>query len=137
MLGLKPAQTLDFLSDALLGRDRGALERVVVRHRRVRRAQPDDRCVQIIECFFDDHGGDFGTEAAGAVIRYAFEVLGLNRVFAGHYKRNPASGRILQKIGMTYEGRLRQHVKKWGEYEDMEYYGILKSEFQTGETGSG
>lgn len=30
---------------------------------------------------------------------------------------------------MTHEGTLRQHVMKWGEYEDMEYYGILKSEF--------
>lgn len=73
----------------------------------------------------------YGTEAAAAVIRYAFEVLGPNRVYAAHYKRNPASGRIMQKIGMTYEGCLRQHVKKWNNFEDMEYYGILKGEFQT------
>ena len=76
----------------------------------------------------------YGTEAAGAIIQYAFEELGLNRVFAAHYKRNPASGRIMQKIGMTYKGSLRQHVKKWGQYEDMEYYGILKSEFQLGQS---
>ena len=74
----------------------------------------------------------FGTEAAGALIRYAFEVLGLNRVYAAHFKRNPASGRIMQKIGMVYEGSLRQHVKKWGAYEDMDYYGILKSGHQPG-----
>ena len=30
---------------------------------------------------------------------------------------------------MTYEGRLRQHLKKWDNFEDMEYYGILKSEY--------
>ena len=30
---------------------------------------------------------------------------------------------------MTYEGRLRQHVKKWDNFEDMEYYGILRSEW--------
>ena len=71
----------------------------------------------------------YGSEAAGAVLRYAFEQLGLNRVYAAHFRRNPASGRIMQKIGMTYEGRLRQHVKKWGSFEDMEYYGILKSEW--------
>ena len=65
----------------------------------------------------------FGTEAALAILRYAFEQLGLNRVYAAHFRRNPASGRIMQKIGMTYEGRLRQHVKKWGDFEDMEYYG--------------
>ena len=79
----------------------------------------------------------YGTEAAGAIIRYAFEVLGLNRVYAAHFTRNPASGRIMQKIGMTYEGQLRQHVKKWGQYEDMEYYGILKSEYKPGEPGRG
>lgn len=72
----------------------------------------------------------YGTEAAAAVVSYGLETLGLNRIYAAHYKRNPASGRIMQKIGMTYEGYLRQHVKKWGQYEDMEYYGILRSEYK-------
>ena len=72
----------------------------------------------------------YGTEAAGAVIRYAFEELGLNRVYATHFTRNPASGRILQKIGMIHEGRLRQQVKKWDAYEDLDHYGILKSEYK-------
>ncbi len=71
----------------------------------------------------------YGTEAAGAIIKYAFGVLGINRVYAAHFKRNPASGRVMQKIGMTHEGTLRQHVMKWGQYEDMEYYGILNSEY--------
>ncbi len=62
-------------------------------------------------------------------MKYTFEQLGLNRVFAAHYRRNLASGRIMEKIGMTYEGRLRQHLKKWYNFEDMEYYGILKSEY--------
>ena len=78
----------------------------------------------------------YGTEAAAAVLAYAFESLDLNRVYAAHYKRNPASGRIMQKIGMAYEGRLRQHVKKWEQYEDMEYYGILNSEYQPETAGS-
>ena len=46
-----------------------------------------------------------------------------------HFRRNPASGRVLQKIGMRYEGTLRQHLKKWDEYVDLECYGILRSEF--------
>ena len=69
------------------------------------------------------------SETRRADLRYAFEQLHLNRVYAAHFRRNPASGRIMQKIGMTYEGRLRQHVKKWGDFEDMEYYGILRSEW--------
>ena len=46
----------------------------------------------------------YATEATQAVIRYGFEVLGLQRIFAGHFTRNPASGRVMQKAGMTYEG---------------------------------
>jgi len=34
----------------------------------------------------------------------------------------------MQKVGMRHEGRLRQHVKKWGEFFDVEAYGILRSE---------
>jgi len=71
------------------------------------------------------------TEAARAVLQYAFDELRLNRVYAHHLRHNPASGRVMQKIGMLHEGRLRQHVKKWGEFLDVEVYGILRSEFLT------
>jgi len=69
------------------------------------------------------------TEAAQAVLRYGFEVLGLNRIQARHFTRNPVSGRVMQKIGMKQEGHLRQAVKKWGKFEDWESYGILRSEW--------
>ena len=71
----------------------------------------------------------YGTEAASAVLRYGFEAVGLNRIHAKYFKRNPASGRIMQKIGMKHEGSLRQHFKKWGKFEDFEIYGILRSEY--------
>ena len=71
------------------------------------------------------------TEAAHAVVGYGFEALHLHRVYAYHMKRNPASGRVLQKIGMGYEGCLRQHVKKWEQFEDLEAYGILREEWAT------
>ena len=67
------------------------------------------------------------TEAGAALIEYGFDQLDLNRVFAKHMTRNPASGRVLRKLGMVREGCLRQHVKKWGEFEDLDIYGILKS----------
>lgn len=69
------------------------------------------------------------TEAAHAVLRYAFDVLELNRVHAYHFSRNPASGRVMHKIGVTHEGCLRQHVERWGQFEDLECYGILKEEY--------
>ena len=71
------------------------------------------------------------TEAAHAAVRYGFEVLGLNRINARHITRNPASGRVMQKLGMKHEGCLRKHSKRWGNYDDVEMYGILRSEYRT------
>ena len=68
------------------------------------------------------------TEAGRAILKYAFEVLEMHRVCAYHFSRNPASGRVMQKLGMTHEGCLRQHTERWGQYEDLECYGILKGE---------
>lgn len=73
-------------------------------------------------------GKGYATEAAAAVLRYGFDVLGLHRIFARHLTRNPASGRVMQKIGMQYEGRMRGHLKKWDAFEDIETYGILQGE---------
>jgi ribosomal-protein-alanine N-acetyltransferase len=46
-----------------------------------------------------------------------------------HLSRNPASGEVMKKIGMKHEGKLRQHILKWGTFEDVELYGLMKSEF--------
>lgn len=70
------------------------------------------------------------TEAARAVLRYGFEVLGLNRIHASHYARNAASGRVMHKIGMVREGCRRQHVVKWGEFEDLICYGLVREEYR-------
>ena len=72
----------------------------------------------------------YASEAADAVLGYGFETLGLHRICAYHFRRNPASGRVLQKIGMTHEATLRQHTSKWGRFEDLEGYGILRSEYE-------
>jgi RimJ/RimL family protein N-acetyltransferase len=69
------------------------------------------------------------TEAARAVLQYGFGVLGLERIFAHHFAGNPASGRVMQKLGMRHEGTLRGHIVKWGRREDVECYGILREEF--------
>jgi RimJ/RimL family protein N-acetyltransferase len=76
---------------------------------------------------FWNHG--YCSEAARALVTYGFEQMGLHRIYAFHFARNPASGRVMQKAGMTCEGTLRQHVKKWERYEDLVAYGILRSEY--------
>ena len=75
-------------------------------------------------------GKGYATEAAGALMHFGFETFPqLNRIYAMHFGRNPQSGRVLQKIGMRHEGTLRQHLKKWDEYVDLECYGILRADF--------
>ena len=74
----------------------------------------------------------YATEAAAALLRYAFEDLGLHRVYARHLRRNPSSGKVMQKLGMTHEGRQREHVRKWEVWEDVEVYGILAEEWRAG-----
>jgi len=73
----------------------------------------------------------YATEAGEAVVAFAFDRLKLNRIHARHLKRNPASGRVMQKLGMQYEGCLRQDVIKWGSFEDMHLYGILESDYRS------
>ena len=75
-------------------------------------------------------GQGYATEAALEMLRYGFENLGLHRIFASHFKHNPASGRILEKLGMRHEGCQREHVRKWDQFVDSELYGILRQEWQ-------
>lgn len=74
-------------------------------------------------------GHGYCTEAAAEMLRYAFEDLGLHRVQARHVRSNPASGRVMQKIGMQYEGRMREHFWRWDQPHDIELYGILRSDW--------
>lgn len=76
-------------------------------------------------------GRGYATEAARAVVAYGFRELGLNKIDAHYLARNAASGRVMEKLGMTREGLLRQHVVKWDEPEDVVMYGILASDFDT------
>lgn len=75
-------------------------------------------------------GRGYCTEAARAVVEYGFTRLGLHRIHASYFARNPASGRVMHNLGMKQEGVLRQHVKKWDKYEDLLVFGLLKHEWE-------
>lgn len=75
-------------------------------------------------------GQGYTTEAATAVLAYGFTHLKLHRILARHFGRNPASGRVMQKIGMTYEGCQREHFLKDGVFEDSMLYGIVRAEWE-------
>jgi [ribosomal protein S5]-alanine N-acetyltransferase len=66
------------------------------------------------------------TEAAKAIVQFGFKDLHYNKIFATHFLHNPASGKIMEKIGMEQEAILKQEVKKDGEYLDVAFYSIFK-----------
>jgi len=74
-------------------------------------------------------GRGYATEAAERLIAYGFEDAGVNRIYAHHMIRNPSSGRVLDKVGMTREGVLRQRVWKWGKPEDVALCAILRDDW--------
>lgn len=73
-------------------------------------------------------GNGYATEAAREVVRYGFEGLNLNRIFANYFRGNDKSGRVLEKIGMRHEGCIRQGVLKAGKFIDLEMYSILSED---------
>lgn len=74
-------------------------------------------------------GSGYATEAARAVVGYGFQNFDLNRIFAAHFAGNDASGNVLRKIGMRYEGCMRQAVIKRDRFIDLERYAILRGDY--------
>ena len=70
------------------------------------------------------------TEATRAVLEYGFIQLKLHRIYAFYTKGNEASGKIMRKLGMQYEGRLKDHIKKDGIFQDLELYAILSTVYK-------
>ncbi len=68
-------------------------------------------------------------EAGNAVIKFLFEEVGVNRIAAAHDKNNPKSGRVMQKLGMTYEGTFRKNGYNNQGICDEIWYAILKEDY--------
>jgi ribosomal-protein-alanine N-acetyltransferase len=67
----------------------------------------------------------YGEAIARAVVRIAFDEVGLHRVVATGDPRNIASARVLQKIGMTFDRRLhRTHLLRDG-WRDSDVYTLV------------
>jgi [ribosomal protein S5]-alanine N-acetyltransferase len=74
-------------------------------------------------------GCGYGTEAAKVVMEYGFKHLDLNKIYAQAFTTNPGSWRIMEKIGLNYEGTLKQHVFRFNENYDLAQYGLLREEY--------
>ena len=92
---------------------------------------PSCRSVRMGYCLDEAASGKgFATEAAGALLHWAFDTLDLNRVQAETDTRNTASSRVLEKLGFVREGMLREDCIVDGEVSDSWVYGLLRREWK-------
>ena len=80
------------------------------------------------------------TEAARALVDHGFGPLALHRVWASCLPENPASARVLEKLGFRREGLLRQNLRIHDEWRDSYLYALLAAEWEAtsgGRTGHG
>lgn len=75
-------------------------------------------------------GNGYATEAATALINFGFRELKLHRISAGCIADSTASARVLERLGMTLEGRLRQSVYFKDRWWDALNYGLLEDEWR-------
>src|SRR5688572_10612304 len=95
------------------------------------RWNPAYRSASMGYCFEDSAWGNgYATEAARALLQWAFDTLDLNRVQAETDTRNAASARVLEKLGFVREGTLREDCVVNGEVSDSWVFGLLRREWQ-------
>jgi [ribosomal protein S5]-alanine N-acetyltransferase len=83
-------------------------------------------------CFVEAAWGQgYATEAARALLQWAFDTLELNRAQAETDTRNAASARVLEKLGFVREGTLREDCVVNGEVSDSWVYGLIRREWQS------
>jgi ribosomal-protein-alanine N-acetyltransferase len=74
-------------------------------------------------------GCGYMPEAVREVVAFGFHKMGLNRIEARCQVENTASARVMEKVGMEFEGILREQAFTKGSYKDMKIYSLLKREW--------
>ena len=115
----------DVLSWAILPRGGAGLEGMVFLHSFSRRHKRAEIAFNVARASW---GRGIATEAARRVLRFSFALLGLNRVEATCMTGNAASRRVLGKLGMAHEGRLRRSHFRHDGFHDMDLFSILREE---------
>lgn len=88
-----------------------------------------DMCGEVAYCIGRKYWGNgFMTEALRTVLYYGLREVGFNRIEAYHAIANPASGKVMLKAGMKYEGMMRQKYRSHIGFEDCNLYAILKAD---------
>jgi ribosomal-protein-alanine N-acetyltransferase len=77
----------------------------------------------------DYWGKGLMTEAVKEVIRFGFEKMNLNRIQAMCIPENIDSYRVMEKVGMKYEGVIREYIYIKGKFQDLKLYSIVRREY--------
>ena len=77
-------------------------------------------------------GNGIMPEAMRAVMAYLFDQVGMQRIEAGHDPENSASGAVIRKCGLKYEGTLRRRIRSNRGITDVAWYSMLKEEYNLG-----
>lgn len=94
-------------------------------------------------CFHEEHnsaecgyvlnpgywGRGIAAEALGAVMKFGFMTIGLHRIECRYMQGNDRSRRVMEKVGMTYEGMMRDAILVGNEYKTVGVCSILASEY--------
>lgn len=75
-------------------------------------------------------GKGLATKATREILRYAFEDLGLNRVFLNVLSDNVKAIHLYEKCGFQYEGLFKNHVNIRGEKKSLIWYAVMKDEWE-------
>ena len=75
-------------------------------------------------------GRGLASEAADALLAFGFKELELHRIYATCRPENTGSAKVMQKLGMVYEGHLRGHMRHKGQWLDSYQYSILEEEYR-------
>jgi len=92
---------------------------------------PADETAELGIAIFEpeDWGKGFGKEASVLALRYAFNELGLHRVWLTTVSYNERALKLYEKLGFRLEGRARDHIRRDGLRWDLLYMGLLRDEF--------
>lgn len=74
-------------------------------------------------------GRGITSEALAEVIRFFFEEVGVGRIDSRHDPRNPGSGKVMEKCGLTFEGTLRRSDRNNQGICDAAWYAILREDY--------
>ena len=88
-------------------------------------------CVLAYQMSIKNRNKGYTTEAVTRILPFLILEAGYNRISSGHQADNPASGRVMQKSGMKYEGTLRQDfINKDGTLVDSILYSMIRQDFE-------